>query len=159
MNDNLRQIYNILYDYFQDASILNDMKEFRKWLERIKWYIKKCDEYARKFEEIKNPCEDCISREETESKLREYADTKCANGQIELANGILNAVCFLRNQENIPSVQPARLKGKQFDVDETLRKINKYHADCDLSESDEVCKVCANNIFESIKRIIKEACK
>ena len=33
-----------------------------------------------------------------EAKLRKYADKKCNNGEIELANGILKAVSFIKEE-------------------------------------------------------------
>ena len=46
---------------------------------------------------------DLISRSETIKKLREYAEQKHRNGEVELANGILKAVCFLKSESNIPA--------------------------------------------------------
>ncbi len=45
-----------------------------------------------------------ISRSETERLLRAYADeVGCNRGDYELANGILKAVCFLSDSENVPT--------------------------------------------------------
>lgn len=46
---------------------------------------------------------DLISRVDTVKALREYADQKGANGEIELANGILKAACYIEEEENIPT--------------------------------------------------------
>ena len=46
---------------------------------------------------------DLISRSETMKKLREYAEQKHYNGEVELANGILKAICFIEYEENIPT--------------------------------------------------------
>lgn len=45
---------------------------------------------------------DLISKSTTINMLREYADQKCSVGEIELANGILKAVCYIENG-NIPA--------------------------------------------------------
>ena len=45
---------------------------------------------------------DLISRNTTISALRAYAELKHANGEVELANGILKAVCFIEKEDNIP---------------------------------------------------------
>jgi hypothetical protein len=57
--------YQDLVDYFGDKdiakTILGDRKEFKRWLDRIKWHVRKVDELARKLEQ--DPCEDAVSRE------------------------------------------------------------------------------------------------
>lgn len=46
---------------------------------------------------------DLISRKEAIKKLYQYAEIKHTNGEIELANGILKAKCFIENKENVPN--------------------------------------------------------
>lgn len=46
---------------------------------------------------------DLISRSNTIASLRAYAEQKHANGEVELANGILKAVCFVEKEDNIPT--------------------------------------------------------
>lgn len=46
---------------------------------------------------------DLISRDFSVKALREYAEQKHAGGEVELANGILKAVCFLEKKENVPT--------------------------------------------------------
>ena len=50
--------YQDLVDYFGDKdiakTILEDTEEFKKWLERIKWHVRKVDELARKLEQEPN---------------------------------------------------------------------------------------------------------
>lgn len=48
--------------------------------------------------------DDLISRSETIKKLYEYADKKHSTGEVELANGILKAACFIKKEDNIPTV-------------------------------------------------------
>lgn len=57
-NNNLPQErYQDLIDYFGDKevskTILEDRKEFKAWLERVKWHIKRADELARELEQLK----------------------------------------------------------------------------------------------------------
>lgn len=63
--------YQDLVEYFGDKDvakcILEDREEFKKWLDRIKWYIRKADELARKLEQ--QPSEDCVSRAELKKWL------------------------------------------------------------------------------------------
>lgn len=46
--------YKDLKDYFSDEKyakvILENDDEFKKWLERLKWHVKKCDELARELQ-------------------------------------------------------------------------------------------------------------
>lgn len=57
---------------------------------------------------------DLISRSETIKKLREYADQKCFNGEEELANGILKAICFMAKEDNVPAA---------YDVEKVVEQI------------------------------------
>ena len=45
---------------------------------------------------------DLISKSTTTKMLREYADQKCSRGEVELANGILKAGCYIEGG-NIPA--------------------------------------------------------
>ena len=97
------RVYKELLEYFGDDSILEDDKEFKKWLERIKWYVKKADELYRKYECQKEPCEDAISRE----KLKKWLDMNFSFG------GALRKIeLFDRLDKELPSVTPTRKKGK-----------------------------------------------
>lgn len=62
---------------------------------------------------------DLISRQTAIDKLFEYAESKFQSGEIELANGILKAKCFLESPCNIPTA---------YDVDKVVHEINnKIH--------------------------------
>lgn len=50
---------------------------------------------------------DLISRSDTMKRLRNYAEQKHYNGEVELANGILKAICFIEKEENIPTAYDA----------------------------------------------------
>lgn len=62
-DDVAKERYEDLCEYFGEAKvILASREEFKKWLERVKWHIRKADELAREQERRVEPCEDCISR-------------------------------------------------------------------------------------------------
>lgn len=55
-NDLVQERYQDLIEYFGDKEtakiILEDKKEFKAWLERVKWYVKRADELARELEQL-----------------------------------------------------------------------------------------------------------
>lgn len=55
-----------------------------------------------------------ISRQTAIDKLFEYAERKFQSGEIELANGILKAKCFLESPCNIPTA---------YNVDKVIKEI------------------------------------
>lgn len=55
-----------------------------------------------------------ISRQTAIDKLSEYAESKFQSGEIELANGILKAKCFLESPCNIPTA---------YNVDKVLEQL------------------------------------
>lgn len=56
--------YADLCEYFGGAKdILKNRKDFKAWLERVKWHIHKAEELYEKYEYKKEPCEDAISRQ------------------------------------------------------------------------------------------------
>lgn len=86
--------------------------------------ISDCQDYTineqdvRKDSKISN---DLISRSTAEKLLREYADeVGCNRGEYELANGILKAVNFLNDSENIPTA---------YDLDKVVEQIKENEND------------------------------
>lgn len=67
---------------------------------------------------------DLISRSDTMKRLRNYAEQKHYNGEVELANGILKAICFIEYEENIPTA---------YDVEKVVAELEKR---------EEACKEC-----------------
>lgn len=63
-----------------------------------------------------------ISRQTAIDKLFEYAESKFQSGEIELANGILKAKCFLENPCNIPTA---------YDVDKVIAQLDEKIARLD----------------------------
>ena len=70
-NDIAQERYQDLIEYFGDEkvakTILESRKEFKAWLERLRWNVKRADELARELEQIKSITKndlgvDCIDR-------------------------------------------------------------------------------------------------
>ena len=104
-------------------------------------YLEKCEEINRLNAELaelkKQPHGDLISRNDTIKKLRVYADQKCETNEIELANGILKAACFIKENTNIPTA---------YDVEkavETARE-NCYQMGFDESQTEIVVDIIRN---------------
>lgn len=73
--DDAQERYEDLCEYFGDAKdILKSRKDFKAWLERIKWHIRKAEELYEKYENKQEPCEDAISRKSIKQKLQEHHD-------------------------------------------------------------------------------------
>lgn len=68
---------------------------------------------------------DLISRQTAIDKLFEYAESKFQSGEIELANGILKAKCFLESPCNIPTA---------YDVDKVVYEINNKIQELDAKQ-------------------------
>lgn len=72
---------------------------------------------------------DLISRQAVIENIRKYADKKCCNGEIELANGILKSLSIIKNQPTAYDVeQLQQMKTRYFLTiantgNETLDKI------------------------------------
>lgn len=62
--------------------------------------------------------EDLISRSDTMKRLRNYAEQKHYNGEVELANGILKAICFIEKEENIPTA---------YDLDKVVAELDALY--------------------------------
>ncbi|WMI80922.1 hypothetical protein [Anaerotignum sp. MB30-C6] len=76
-----------------------------------------------------------IDAEIAENSLRQYAEQKHANGEIELANGILKAVCKLRT---LPSADVKEVvRGNKVAMDWVCSECESYIAD-----DDSVCPSC-----------------
>ncbi|WP_313528763.1 DUF551 domain-containing protein [Anaerotignum sp.] len=59
----------------------------------------------------------CIDAEIAEKSLRQYAEQKHANGEIELANGILKAVCKLKTLPAADVKEVVRGKWIKFELE------------------------------------------
>jgi DNA repair exonuclease SbcCD ATPase subunit len=98
--------YEDLVGYFGgDKTILESREEFQKWLARIKWHVKKCDELAREKEA--EPCADAISRK---AAIR-WVKTECnpyGKPTIDFESGKK----VIEHLKKMPSVTPKQKTGK-----------------------------------------------
>lgn len=102
-NDFAHERYQDLIEYFGDEkvakNILENRKEFRAWLERLRWNVKRVDELASELEQIKSTTKnnlgvDAVSRKAVKEVL--YAPKKA----------ILTFEEFEKAIDNLPSVTP-----------------------------------------------------
>ncbi len=86
-NDLAQERYQDLIEYFGDEkvakTILESRKEFKEWLERLRWNVKRADELAKELEQLKGTTKndlavDCISRAEM-LRYQEYLHGKMSN--------------------------------------------------------------------------------
>lgn len=98
-----KERYEDLCEYFGGAKdILKNQKDFKAWLERIKWHIHKAEELYEKYE-CKESCEDAISRQAVINEIEFWFQ----RGDYEEA---LQKV--MRNIKDAKSVRPKREKGE-----------------------------------------------
>lgn len=94
--------------------ITGSRKEFRAWLERMRWHVQKCDELARELYTIKakGSCEDAVSRTDVIDLYKHGAE------RIAKAKGMSVKELPHRGLDvlmNLPSVTPVRdCKGCRF---------------------------------------------
>ncbi len=107
--------YQDLVEYFGDKDVakcvLEDREEFKKWLERVKWHVRKADELARKLEQ--QPSEDCVSRKAVAEIINRQRF-----GIHEISMGIIK-----EKIEALPPVTPTRKEPRE-DITEDEVKIN-----------------------------------
>ena len=110
-NDLAQERYQDLIEYFGDEkvikTILEDKKEFKAWLERLRWNVKRADELARELEQIKGTTKndlgvDAVSRNIVLTLIN---DVKNANGFSEYSQ-----YEYLFDQvDTMPSVTPQKI--------------------------------------------------
>lgn len=87
---------------------------------------------------------DLISRQTAIDNLFEYAESKFQSGEIELANGILKAKCFLESLCNIPTA---------YDVDKVVEQLEdrskEYNSGVRLHGKPE--EIITNEAIEIVK--------
>ena len=70
--DDAQERYKDLCEYFGDAKeILKSREDFKAWLERVKWHIRKAEELYEKYEYKKEPCDK--KRDCSTCKYEEYS--------------------------------------------------------------------------------------
>jgi hypothetical protein len=108
--------YEDLCEYFGDAKdILKSRKDFKAWLERIKWYIHKAEELYEKYEHKQEPCDDVVSRQ---AVLNEFYDVENLYDRIK----------------QLPSVRPQEQTGHWIKNAEEWDNINPPY----------ICSECMN---------------
>lgn len=106
-----KERYDDLLNYFYgDESILKDKKEFKAWLERIKWHVLRCDELARKIKEQPEVTNNAVHL--CDSCHHTYPD--CGQNNVLFGDGIgHDNICCCGKYE----AQPEQKKGKWIPVD------------------------------------------
>lgn len=106
-NDLAQERYQDLIEYFGGEDIvLKDRKEFKAWLERVKWHVKRADELARELEQIKGTTKenlgvDAVSRDEVCRYVAEFVNHEFSTREEEeLIDNIITGI------EHLPSVTP-----------------------------------------------------
>ena len=120
-DDIAKERYKDLCEYFGEAKdILKSRKEFKTWLERIKWHIHKAEELYEKYEYKQKPC-DAISREEVIDVIWENSNSFRNN----LAQGF-----FADKVKELSSVQPSR-NGRYVNIDDAIKALCPHDEDYD----------------------------
>ena len=130
-NDLAQERYQDLIDYFGDKetakTILEDKKEFKAWLERLRWNVKRVDELARELEQLKETTKndlgvDCISRADVKRAITDVLQSD--NCDYDLRD-------FLDDLVDIPSVTPQKCKvGRWIFVEGIKGKDNVEKCSC-----------------------------
>ena len=103
--------YQDLVEYFGEKDVakcvLEDREEFKKWLERIKWHVRKADELARKLEQPTS--DDCVSRAEL---LKIYENRFIELQKAHQTVKQLGVNWCINTLKDMPPVTPTRKVGK-----------------------------------------------
>ena len=86
---------------------------------------------------------DLIDRNTAIKELFAYAESKFQSGEIELANGILKAKCFLENQENVPTA---------YDVDKVVEELEEYSNADEAERHGTIPVIELDDAIEIVKR-------
>lgn len=89
-----------------------------------------------------------ISRSDTMNRLRNYAEQKHCNGEVELANGILKAICFIEKEENIPTAYDVEKVVAELENMKLIR-VEQCHDDYEI-------EVMTNNNFVDAIEIVRK---
>lgn len=91
---------------------------------------------------------DLISRKETERILRAYADdVGCNRGEYEMANGILKAVCCMKEPENVPTA---------YDVEEVIHQLEENKESVIKTIENLYRKLATLEMADPLKELIEE---
>ena len=137
-NDLAQERYQDLIEHFGDEkvakTILESRKEFKAWLERLRWNVKRVDELARELEQLKGTTKndlgvDCISRADARKAIIEYqySDSFCEEHNIDHS---INTSMALLALSDLPSVTPQEPKTK---IEESNFSREQYVLDIDTA--------------------------
>lgn len=130
-NDIAQERYQDLIEYFGDEkvakTILESKKEFKAWLERLRWNVKRADELARELEQIKSTTKnnlgvDCISRAQTQTEIEmnafryTLAKEHGGMGEVEWNSHLISiddAVDIIRNMPSVTPQEPRWIPTKE----------------------------------------------
>lgn len=110
-DDIAEERYKDLCEYFGEAKdILESRKEFKAWLERVKWHIHKAEELYEKYEYKQEP-RDTISRADKKhiDSFKYWCETNEEKGTITIPKFVCDEI--IKILDKFSSVQPSR-KGK-----------------------------------------------
>lgn len=109
-DDVARERYKDLCEYFGDTKdILKSRKDFKAWLERIKWHVRKAEELYEKYEHKQEPCDDVVSRQAVINLVR---GRNSALEEPRIFNSHNSGVVFEHYINDLPSVRPQEQTGQ-----------------------------------------------
>ena len=127
-NDLAQERYQDLMEHFGDEkvakAILESRKEFKAWLERLRWNVKRVDELARELEQIKGTTKndlgvDCIDRAQAQIEIEmnasryTIAKERGGMGQVEWSDQLIKVSDAVDVIRHLPSVTPQGSEDKE----------------------------------------------
>ena len=126
-NNLAQERYQDLIEYFGgEDTVLKDRKEFKAWLERVKWHVKRADELAIELEQIKGNTKndlavDCIDRQATLDAIIKRLGIKNETYLIATERAIYQQILAM------PSVTPQLSSG----LEKNSKKLEKDFGELD----------------------------
>lgn len=110
--DDAQKRYEDLCEYFGGAKdILKSRKDFKAWLERIKWHIRKAEELYEKYENKQEPCDDAVSRQAAIDAFERFIH------ELGIEDEPYNYGEMALSAKNVPPVTPQQKTGHWIDGD------------------------------------------
>ena len=145
-DDIAEERYKDLCEYFGEAKdILENRKEFKAWLERVKWYIHKAEELYEKYEYKQEPC-DTISRADAKGVIGK-------NYRMWFINDKAMMDC-MSELNKLPPVQPQPSRKGKWEYTKHYGKRYRVCPFCkaekedDLSSGWNFCQYCGADMRE-----------
>lgn len=140
-NDIAQERYQDLIEYFGDEkvakTILESKKEFKAWLERLRWNTKKVDELARELEQLKSTAKNDLVLIHTEGLDEGIRCAMCTNymrsdrgcdGNCIVDKDMHKAVMNVIKKSIQPSVTPQPRKG-YLSIDDAMSVFDDFMCD------------------------------